>query len=112
MIKIPFEILSKPWTLRLLKKKKYRSKHGDDSVAICHVNKRRIDLGPNGTDLDTIIHELVHGFIGELCFHSADLDDDALEEIFSELMAKRGRELLDLADALHNKIQEVNNGNP
>lgn len=104
MIKIKFKVLSKDWTLRLLKKKKYKGKYGNDSVAICNVNKRRIDLGTSGHDLETIVHELVHAFLGELCLNSADMDDENIEEIFAELMAKRGKELLALADDLHNQV--------
>lgn len=105
MKKIEFGILQKTWTIRLLKKKKYKNKYGSDSVAITYVNKRRIDLGPNGRDFETIVHELVHAFLGELCTHSADLDADALEEVFAELMAKRGQELLNLAVDLLQRIE-------
>lgn len=104
MEKIQFKILGKDWTVLLLKKKKYKNKYGNDSVAICHTTKRRIDLGPNGRDLETIVHEMVHAYLAECCTHSADLDDDALEEIFAELMAKRGKELLALCDELHQRI--------
>lgn len=103
--RIQFEILGKPWELRLLKKKKYLKSNGSDSVAITDVNKRRIDIGPNGRDKETIIHELVHAYLGEMCTHSADLDSDSSEEIFCELMAKRGDELLRLADSLLNEVQ-------
>ena len=104
---IRFEVLSKVWTLRVLKRKKYTRKNGNDSVAITHLNKRRIDLGPGGDDLETIIHELVHAYLTELCTKSALLDDVQLEEIFAELMSKRGREMLDLADKLFAQVQAI-----
>ncbi len=103
--KISFEILGKPWTIRLLQKKKYKAKNGSDSVAITDGDKRRIDLGPKGRDRETIIHELVHAFLWEMCLHSADLDVYALEEVFAEMMAKRGQEILDLADKLFDLVQ-------
>ena len=106
MYKLKIEILGKPWLLRVLKKKKYKNKHGADSVAITHINKRRIDLGPDGTDLETIIHELVHAYLTEMCTKSSDLEDDQLEEIFAELMAKRGREMLDLADSIYKAVSQ------
>ncbi len=105
MNSIKFEILGKHWLLRVLKKKKYNKKNGLDSVAITHINKRRIDLGPGGHDLETITHELVHAYLTEICTKSAGLDDTQLEEIFAELMAKRGREMLDLADKLYAQVQ-------
>lgn len=101
---IDFQVLGKKWTLRPLDRKKYRRKYGNDSVAITNVNKRRIDLSPNGLDLETIVHELVHAFLGEICTHSANLDDESLEEIFAELLAKRGREILETGDYLFNLI--------
>lgn len=104
MRRLFFQILSKDWTLRVLKKKKYKKKNGSDSVAVTYVNKRRVDIGPDGQDLETIVHELVHAYLAELCTHSADLTTDALEEIFAELMAKRGHELLTLASELHRQI--------
>ncbi len=107
MEKVNFEILGKKWLLRVLKKKKYKDKNGADSVAITHINKRRIDLGPSGMDLETIIHELVHAYLTELCTKSTELDDEQLEEIFAELMAKRGREMLDLADKLYKIVSEL-----
>lgn len=105
MTKIQFTILGKSWTLRLLKKRRYKRKYGADSVAITDTNKRYVDLGPLGRDRETIIHELVHAYLAEICTHSADLDNDNLEEIFAELMAKRGLELLRLADRLIRRIE-------
>lgn len=107
MYKITFEILGKRWNLRVLKKRRYRKSNGYDSVAVTHINKRRIDIGPSGMDLETVIHELVHAYLTEICTKSAELDDVQLEEIFAELMAKRGREMLNLADKLYSEIKSL-----
>lgn len=107
MIKIEFQILGKNWTIRLPKKKRYKKRYGARCLAVTDTEKRRIDLGPKGRDLETITHELVHAYLGELCTGSTDLDDDNLEEIFAEMMAKRGIELLNLAKELYNRIQEA-----
>lgn len=97
---LEFDITGKKWTMRLLSKKQYRKKYGRDSVAITNIDKRRIDVSHKGVDKETFVHELVHAYLGEFCTHSADLDDENLEEIFAELMAKRGDEILKLADKL------------
>ena len=104
MHKINFEILGKKWVLRVLKKKRYNKSNGNDSVAITYPNKRRIDIGPAGMDLETVLHELTHAYLTELCTKSTELDDVQLEEIFAELLAKRGREMLDLGDKLYAQI--------
>lgn len=107
MIKVSFEILGKRWTLRVLKRRKYARKNGKDSVALTYMARRRIDLSPFGTDYETIVHELVHCYLTELCASSADLDVEELEEVYAELMAKFGRQLLDLATDLHNKVKKA-----
>lgn len=104
MIKVDCLILGKPWTIRLLKKAKYKQKNGADSLALTTCHKRRIDLSPYGRDLETITHELVHAYFWELGVGTAELDADAIEEIFCEMMAKYGKTILAQAEELHQKI--------
>lgn len=100
-------IVGKSWRLRVLNREQYnKKKTRSGSVAITYVHKRRIDLSPEGCDKETIIHELVHAYLYEMCVHSADLDADAIEEFFAELMAKRGQELLNLAQTLFERISK------
>lgn len=104
-LKIQFKILGRSWTLRLLPKRRYKRKHGPGSVGSTDVERRRIDLRPSGFDRATITHELVHAFMGEMCLHSADLDQDSMEEIFAELFSKRGREMLKLSKRLFVEVE-------
>lgn len=102
---IKFKILGKNWKLGLLNTVEYRAKHGRHmGVAVTDVNTREIDLSPKGRDLETIYHELIHGYLGEMCVHSCDLDDDNLEEIFCELFSKRAKEILELGIELKEKL--------
>lgn len=106
-IEVDFKILSKKWKLRVLNKKDYGKKNGKDSLAVTKVHRRRIDLSPKGSDLETIIHELTHAYLYEMCLHSThEISGDDLEEIFAEMMAKRGKELLKLADSLIAQIND------
>jgi hypothetical protein len=108
MITIKFEILNKEWVLRVLKRKKYNRTNGNDSVAITDGWKRRIDIAPNGVDYETLVHELVHAYLVEMCVKTTnEITVSDLEEVYAELMAKRGRELLDLADKLMVQIEHV-----
>lgn len=113
MEKLKFEVLGKKWTLKVLKPKKYVKKHGYDSVAITLGWKRKIFIRGKGIDKETLVHELVHAFLHELCFKSTNsISADDLEEIFAELMAKYGRELLDLADSLLVMIEKIQKETP
>jgi len=102
VIKIEFNIMGKKWAIKTLEHRSYKRKHGKDSVAITQLHKRRIVLNKKlGSDLETIVHELVHAYKYELCVHSSQLDHDAIEEFYCELFAKRAQEILSLADILH-----------
>lgn len=104
-VSLKFRVIGKPWTIRRLNKRDYyRKKSREGSVAVTYYHKRRIDLSPHGSDLESIVHELVHAYLYELCTYSADLTVDAQNEIFCELMAKRGYELLALAESLKSKL--------
>jgi len=106
--KLKFEILGKKWILKVLKPKKYVKKHGYDSVAVTLGWERKIFVHGEGIDKETLVHELVHAFLHELCFKSTNsITAEDLEEIFAELMAKYGRELLDLADSLLVMIEQI-----
>lgn len=107
ILEINFSVLTKPWTLRVLHKKRYTKKRGQDSLATTLMHKRRIDVHENGLNIETVIHELVHAFTSELCITSCnEISSDDWEEFFSELMAKYGRDLLDLADMIMEKVKQ------
>lgn len=102
---LKFKVLGKPWSLRAyFTNKAYKDKNGKDSVAVTRTHKRRVDLSPRGSDLETIVHELAHVYIYEMCLGSATLSVDSLEEVFCELIAKRGEELLQLASKIHKEV--------
>lgn len=105
---IRFKILGKSWLIRSLPTKEYESKkYRKGSVAITRLHKRRIDLSPQGRDKETIVHELVHAYMSELCVNSMSPSTDDVEEFFCELMSKYGKKLLELADLLHTKLRRL-----
>lgn len=104
---LKFQVLGKPWMLRVLKRRKFAITHGLGAVAATYVNRRVIDLGPDGLDIETIRHELVHAFFGELCLNSATLDRDAFEEITAEFVSKRAPELLKIADEILKQLHKI-----
>lgn len=111
MIKIKFLIMGKSWTIRLLKKKQFKKKNGN-GIGVTKGWKRVIDLHPGGFDLETVNHELSHAFRAEMCVDSMTEPTPAdVEEFYAELIAKRGRELLDLGDELHKQIMDLTQKN-
>lgn len=111
MRKIAFNVMGKPWTLRLLSKSEFKKRHGSDgALAISNDLRKYIDLSPYGVDLETINHELVHAYVHELCLTSTnDLQFSDVEEIFAELISKRGEELLSLGKELSTKVNSIIN---
>lgn len=104
---VRFKVLGKPWRIRILTKKKYRKKHGKDSVAMCKGWKREIDLSPWGYDLETIVHEVTHAYFYEMAAKQTVESQTALEEFFCELVARRGDELIKLTRHVHQKVKKL-----
>lgn len=98
--------MNKPWLMVVQTEKQYNKAHGEDSVAITDGEDRLIFISPRARSCETVTHELVHAYLYEMCTHSADLNKDAMEEIFAELMARRGEELITLAKDLMAEIKE------
>jgi hypothetical protein len=106
-MKIKFKIMGRRWKLILYTAKAYKKKRGADHVGETDVNKRRIYLCPDGFDFETIAHELVHAFLGEMCLHSAEIDGEAMEEICAEMFSKRGADILALSTDLLTEVQKI-----
>lgn len=107
-LQLDFFVLQKPWTLRVLSEKYFKKKNGNAAAAVTKVHKRRVELRPKFLDHETIVHELTHCYFYEMCLYSTnELTADDMEEFFAELMAKRGREILDKADWIANEIEST-----
>lgn len=106
MTTLRFRILGERWRLRLLPRKRFRRKHGK-CLAVTMGWKRTIDLSPKGHDRETIVHELLHAFASECCIRSMNVDTDNYEEFLAELVSKRGKRLLELADTLRQRVREA-----
>lgn len=101
------KILGKTWTFRLLDKKAYKSKKSRrNSLAVTYFHKRRIDFSPSGVDIETVIHEIVHAYMYEMCLHSCnELTTADMGEVYAELLSKRGKELLALGDKVLRELK-------
>lgn len=106
-LKIKFKVLGKSWHVKLLTQEQFDKDKNGDACAVTYVNERKIHLAPSGFDEETIIHELVHAYLGEMCLNSTSkIKTEDFEEIFCELLSKRGREILKLGRSLRNKVKK------
>ena len=102
--KAHFDIMGKGWVMRVMPKSKFERKHGKTPGAITHTSKRYVDVSSHELNLELVVHELVHAYLAEMAHWNADHDESSLEEVFCDLMALRGREILELAERLHAQV--------
>lgn len=102
---ITVKIMSKKWTIKFLSKDKYKRRNGKDSLGITYSDKRKIEFSPEGTNKETIAHELVHAYLAEIGTHCLNLDEDSMEEMCAELFSKRGHEILKLSSTIFNIVK-------
>jgi hypothetical protein len=95
-----FKVLGHSWIAYYLPEKEFRQKYGTSYVGMAECEDRELFLLTKGLKLGTIVHELHHAYVHELCLDSADLSGDQMEEACAELMAKYGRKILDQGDEI------------
>lgn len=104
-VELDFTILGKPWKIRVLTARSYVKTHGKGSLACTETLKREIDLHPDGMDRETVVHEIGHAYIAELGTSSAVMISiEALEEVFCEILAKFGFEILATSSEIYHKL--------
>lgn len=103
---VKFKVVGKRWTVRFYTKKKYQKKY-PNTLGVCLGWKREIRLPVKPLRPETIVHELTHAYFRELCFVDPDaLKRPELEEVFCELVAQFGVDLLIQADKIWTYYQE------
>lgn len=100
-------MLNKPWIAVILSNKKYDKKYKDGSLASTEGWKRRLFFSKLGVDRETVTHELVHAYLTEMCSDSCKLNVSNLEEIYAELLSKRGYELLTLSESIFKQARNL-----
>lgn len=97
----PISICGHKWILLFMPQANYESRHGSDSQGVTTSDNRRIYISEEGASYETIVHELVHAYMAELCVSSTTrLTKNDLEEVYCELMSRHGKQLLRLARKL------------
>jgi hypothetical protein len=90
-------IKGKRWSVYLYNKTDFLRKveEADQHVqAITDFDKASVFFRKDMVDFSTILHEVYHIFHDELCLSSASIDEDNLEEILAEMVAKNNLDIL------------------
>ena len=101
------KVLGHAWIIYFLSAKDFRRKYGGNCLGVAECDDRQISLLARNIKAETVIHELHHAYIGELCVDVADLSGDQMEEVCSDLMARYGARLLKQADQVLSKYQRL-----
>ncbi len=88
-------ILGHKWKARLLKGK---WPYHEQDLAIALPDKKEIHF--RSMSYETVVHELTHAYVEEICIGAVKLGSDQLEEIMCELFAKHGSVILKQAKEL------------
>jgi hypothetical protein len=102
-----FKVLGHPWIAYYLPARDFRKKYGTDYVAMAECEDREFYVLTKGLKADTIVHELVHAYVNELCLDSANLSGDQMEEACCELFAKYGRKIFAQGDEILAKYHKL-----
>lgn len=98
---IKVKVLTSEWTVGIYGQRAYARRNGADSRAVCIMEEKRLEFDFKATQLQTIIHELVHAYAVEMAFVELQLDDDQLEEAYCELLSRHYQEIISTANVIY-----------
>lgn len=101
------KILGHSWIVYFLPAREFRRKYGGNCLGIVECDDREIYILAKNYKAETLIHELHHAYVGELCVDVAYLSGDQMEEVCSDLMARYGSRLLKQAEEIITKYQRL-----
>ena len=106
-------VLDKTWIVYYCSKRYFDKKHKEEfdgsqpsgTLAFMVADDKRVFFRANKLSRETIIHELVHCYLWELCLWSlrhkeSEAPIEEVEEAFCDMMAKYGKTLLGQADKI------------
>ncbi len=100
ILAMKLKVLGHPWTVYYLSSKDFKKRHGSACVGLTETGERRINLRTKRMKRETVVHELVHAYVTEMCLDVANLEASQMEEAMCDLMAKYGERIFAQADAI------------
>ncbi len=93
-------ILGHKWRI----KRHVRWPHHDQDIALILPDKKELHFRSGPLSYETIVHELTHAYVEEICIGAVKLSAEQLEEIMCELFAKHGQTILAAARLLRSHL--------
>jgi hypothetical protein len=102
------KVLGHDWIVYFLPAKEFKRRFGGDCLGVAECDDRKISILANRNfKLETLVHELHHAYLGEMCVDVANLSGDQMEEVCSDLIARYGARLLKQADDILLRYQKL-----
>lgn len=103
---VNFKVLGNQWKAVLVSAKEYSAATGETESAACtFAGNKGIAFNVDETTKATVIHELVHAYVEEICANHSDISKNSFEEIMCELFAKYGAVILDQSAILAKRFR-------
>ena len=102
------KIFGNTWTYRVFKRDQFKKRYPEstpETLAITYSNKNRIDFVTEGVTMRECRHEVIHAYIASLPLNSAELNEDALEEIYCELISREWNQIDSDARRIFNNLK-------
>jgi hypothetical protein len=105
MLSYRFRVCGKRWTAHFCNAKEFRA-HGDEqTLAITITTDKEIYFRASKLHKETVIHELFHAYVEEVCITPAEPTVEQMEEVAADIMGKYGKRLLKTADKIRDAYE-------
>jgi hypothetical protein len=88
------KVLGHTWIIYFLPSRQFKKNFGADCLGVTLTEERQIHLRAKSLKLETVVHELVHAYVTELCLDVTGLQAGQMEEAMCDLFARYGARLL------------------
>jgi phage gp36-like protein len=94
------DIIGHTWTIFFLTKSQFIKKYENHCLGVTEPDERAIFLRIDKLSLETIIHELMHGYLSEHNAHTMQLSPDQMEELCCDITAKYAAKLVEQGEQI------------
>jgi len=104
---VNIKIKGDTWKCSVYDDEEFLHKFGDGMAAFCQVDSKQIIFNEDDLTLQTVIHEVAHAYISYLhLIDSAELKVDQIEEIYCEMFAHDGPDILKISKRLFKSLKQ------